>query len=205
MMIVLGLTGSIGTGKSTTAAMFRDQGIAVSDADAIVHDLYRTDAVAPIARTFPEAVQEGVVDRQVLSRLLAEKPERFRDLEAIVHPMVRERERHFVEAERARGASLVVVDVPLLFEVGARGRVDKVLVVTCDPAVQRERVLARPGMTVEKFEMIRARQVPDAEKIRQADFVIDTGLGYDAARAAVAEIISVLTAGGATEGTRDDA
>lgn len=204
-MIVLGLTGSIGTGKSTTAAMFRDAGIAVSDADAIVHDLYQTDAVQPISVKFPGAVSDGVVDRAALSRLLAAKPALFADLEAIVHPMVRERERRFVEGERTKGAALVVVDVPLLFEVGARDRVDRVLVVTCDPAIQHERVLARPGMTEEKFEMIRARQMPDAEKIRRADFVIDTGLGYHVARAAVARIIETLTAQAATEGRINDA
>ncbi|SIQ84468.1 dephospho-CoA kinase [Rhizobium sp. RU20A] len=204
-MILLGLTGSIGTGKSTTAAMFRDQGIAVSDADAIVHDLYRTDAVAPIAAAFREAVQSGIVDRSILSRLLAENPARFRDLEAIVHPMVRDRERAFVDAARRAGDALVVVDVPLLFETGARDRVNKVLVVTCAPDIQRQRVLGRPGMTPEKFEMIRARQVPDTEKISQADFVIDTGLGYDAAREAVAEIIEELTGSVGGEGKTDDA
>jgi dephospho-CoA kinase len=184
-MIVLGLTGSIGTGKSTTAAMFHDLGVPVHDADATVHDLYRTDAVAPVAERFPEALKEGVIDRKTLSATLARFPDRFAALEAIIHPLVRAREKAFLDAERDRGS-------PLLYETGGEGRVDKVVVVTCDPDIQRQRVLARPGMTEEKFQLILSRQMPDAEKRRRADFLIDTGRGLEAARKAVEEIVESL-------------
>lgn len=191
-MIVLGLTGSIGTGKSTTAAMFRDLGVPVHDADATVHDLYRSEAVAPVAERFPEALKDGAIDRQVLSAVLAEAPERFRELEAIIHPLVRARENAFLDAERRNGASLVLLDIPLLFETGGEARVDKVVVVTCDAQTQRSRVLARPGMTEEKFKLILSRQTPDAEKRRRADFLIDTGGGLEAARKQVEEIVESL-------------
>lgn len=192
-MIVLGLTGSIGTGKSTTAAMFRDLGVPVHDADATVHDLYRAEAVAPVAALFPEALEDGVIDRKALSAVLARSPERFGELEAVIHPLVRARETAFLDAERPNGAPLVLLDIPLLYETGGEKRVDKVVVVTCDPQTQRERVLARPGMTEEKFQLILSRQMPDAEKRRRADFIIDTGRGLDAAREQVEEIIARLT------------
>ena len=191
-MIVLGLTGSIGTGKSTTAAMFRDLGVPVHDADAAVHDLYRSEAVAPVAERFPEALKDGAIDRKVLSAILAEAPERFRELEAIIHPLVRARENAFLDAERRNGASLVLLDIPLLFETGGEARVDKVVVVTCDAQTQRSRVLARPGMTEEKFKLILSRQTPDKEKRRRADFLIDTGGGLEAARKQVEEIVESL-------------
>lgn len=192
-MIVLGLTGSIGTGKSTTSAMFRDLGVPVHDADATVHDLYRSEAVRPVAEKFPEALKDGVIDRPALSAALAKAPERFRELEAIIHPLVRAREIAFVEQERINGTPLVLLDIPLLFEAGGESRVDKVAVVTCDPETQRARVLARPGMTEEKFALILSRQMPDAEKRRRADFIIDTGKGLEAAREQVKEIIGKLT------------
>ena len=132
-MIVLGLTGSIGTGKSTTAAMFRDLGVPVHDADATVHDLYRNEAVAPVASRFPEALAEGVIDRKALSAVLARSPERFGELEAIIHPLVRAREAAFIDAERRKASPLVVLDIPLLYETGAEMRVDKVVVVTLQP------------------------------------------------------------------------
>lgn len=192
-MIVLGLTGSIGTGKSTTAAMFRDLGVPVHDADATVHDLYRAEAVAPVAALFPEALENGTIDRKALSAILARSPERFGELEAVIHPLVRARETAFLDAERRNGAPLVLLDIPLLYETGGEKRVDKVVVVTCDPQTQRERVLARPGMTEEKFQLILSRQMPDAEKRRRADFIIDTGRGLDAAREQLEEIIARLT------------
>jgi dephospho-CoA kinase len=192
-MIVLGLTGSIGTGKSTTAAMFRDLGVPVHDADATVHGLYRAEAVAPVAALFPEALEDGVIDRKALSAVLARSPERFGELEAVIHPLVRARETAFLDAERRNGAPLVLLDIPLLYETGGEKRVDKVVVVTCDPQTQRERVLARPGMTEEKFQLILSRQMPDAEKRRRADFIIDTGRGLGAAREQVEEIIARLT------------
>ncbi|MCT7667247.1 dephospho-CoA kinase [Shinella kummerowiae] len=195
-MIVLGLTGSIGTGKSTTAAMFQDLGVPVHDADATVHDLYRTDAVAPVAERFPEALKDGVIDRKALSAVLAQAPERFRELEAIIHPLVRAREKAFLDAQRRNGSALVLLDIPLLYETGGDKRVDKVVVVTCDPETQRQRVLARPGMTAEKFELILSRQMPDAEKRRRADFLIDTGRGLEAARKQVEEVIQAILADG---------
>lgn len=192
-MIVLGLTGSIGTGKSTTAAMFGDLGVPVHDADATVHDLYRTDAVAPVAARFPDALSGGVIDRKALSAVLAGAPERFAELEAIIHPLVRAREEAFLETARRNATPLVLLDIPLLFETGGAGRVDKVVVVTCDPEIQRQRVLGRPGMTEEKFQLILSRQMPDKEKRRRADFLIDTGRGLEAARKRVEEIVETLT------------
>ncbi|WLR92483.1 dephospho-CoA kinase [Shinella zoogloeoides] len=191
-MIVLGLTGSIGTGKSTTAAMFHDLGVPVHDADATVHDLYRREAVAPVKARFPQAVRDGAIDRKALSAILAQSPERFGELETIIHPLVRAREMAFLDAERQNGSALVLLDIPLLYETGGEARVDKVVVVTCDPETQRRRVLARPGMTEEKFALILSRQMPDAEKRRRADFVIDTGKGLEAARKQVEEVIDIL-------------
>lgn len=194
-MIVIGLTGSIGMGKSTTAEMFAQEGIPVNDADQVVHDLYHGEAVDPIAEAFPNAVRDGVVDRQELSRQLSVAPEKFKLLESIVHPLVRKREAEFLDKHKSAGAALVVLDIPLLFETGGKKRVDFVVVVSCDPQVQRQRVLARPGMTEEKLSMILARQVPDAEKRARADFVIDTGAGRETARSSVREIIATLKAG----------
>ncbi|MDX3977786.1 dephospho-CoA kinase [Shinella sp.] len=191
-MIVLGLTGSIGTGKSTTAAMFRDLGVPVHDADATVHDLYRIEAVAPVAARFPQALNDGAIDRKALSAVLAQSPERFRELEAIIHPLVRARETAFLDAERQKGSALVLLDIPLLYETGGEARVDKVVVVTCDPETQRRRVLARPGMTGEKFALILSRQMPDAEKRQRADFLIHTDGGLEAARKQVEEIVDTL-------------
>lgn len=191
-MIVIGLTGSIGMGKSTTAALFADEGVPVNDSDQVVHDLYRSDAVAPIAELFPDAVVDGVVDRAKLSETLAKNPAKFRDLEAIVHPLVRAREVSFLQKQRELGCSIVVLDIPLLFETGADARVDKVVVVTCEPEVQRQRVLSRPGMTEEKFALILSRQTPDAEKRARADYVIDTGHGIDMAREQVKTIVREL-------------
>lgn len=198
-MIVVGLTGSIGMGKSTTAKMFAEEGVPVNDSDAVVHDLYRSDAVAPIGTAFPGTIREGVVDRQELSRQLSAAPEKFQVLEAIVHPLVRQREVVFLDRHRRSETDIVVLDIPLLFEVKGEERVDVVVVVTCDPQIQRARVLARPGMTEEKLAMILSRQLPDAEKRKRADFLIDTGLGLEMARARVREIIASLRAGKTNE------
>ncbi len=198
-MIVVGLTGSIGMGKSTTAKIFAEEGVPVNDSDAVVHDLYRSDAVAPIGTAFPGTIREGVVDRQELSRQLSAAPEKFQVLEAIVHPLVRQREVMFLDRHRRSETDIVVLDIPLLFEVKGEERVDVVVVVTCDPQIQRARVLARPGMTEEKLAMIRSRQLPDAEKRKRADFLIDTGLGLEMARARVREIIASLRAGKTSE------
>ncbi|CDZ43288.1 dephospho-CoA kinase [Neorhizobium galegae] len=193
-MIVIGLTGSIGMGKSTTAKMFAEEGVPVNDADAVVHDLYRTDAVAPVGEAFPGTVKDGVIDRQELSRQLSGSPEKFPVLEAIVHPLVRRREIDFLAGHREAGTDLVLLDIPLLFEVKGEDRVDVIVVVSCDPQIQRDRVLARPGMTEEKLAMILSRQMPDADKRKRADFLIDTGLGLEAATEQVREIIASLRA-----------
>jgi dephospho-CoA kinase len=192
-MIVLGLTGSIGMGKSTTAKMFREAGVPVHDSDETVHRLYAGKAAPLIEEAFPGTVRDGAVDRAQLAAQVLGRPEAMKKLEAIIHPLVRADADAFVARHRDAGARLVVLDIPLLFETGGRGRVDKVVVVTALAEVQRERVLARPGMTEEKLAAILASQVPDAEKRRQADFIIDSSQGLEAARAEVARIIADLT------------
>ncbi|EHK58619.1 dephospho-CoA kinase [Allomesorhizobium alhagi] len=192
-MIVLGLTGSIGMGKSTTAKMFREAGVPVHDSDETVHRLYAGKAAPLIEEAFPGTVRDGAVDRAQLAAQVLGRPEAMKKLEAIIHPLVRADADAFVARHRDAGAPLVVLDIPLLFETGGRGRVDKVVVVTALAEVQRERVLARPGMTEEKLAAILASQVPDAEKRRQADFIIDSSQGLEAARAEVARIIADLT------------
>ena len=191
-MIVLGLTGSIGMGKSTTAQMFVDLGIPVNDADAVVHDLYQGEAVAPMEKAFPGVVTDGRVDRAKLSAVLAAEPSRFKELEAIIHPLVRQREQEFLQRHRTLETPIVVLDIPLLYETGGEGRVDAVVVVSADAAIQRERVLKRPGMTPEKFDLILSRQMPDAQKRAKADYIIDTGEGLDSARAQVATLVDRL-------------
>lgn len=192
-MIVLGLTGSIGMGKSTTAGMFSDFGVPVHDSDEAVHRLYRGKAARLVEAAFPGTTVDGAVDRAKLAERVLGDDEALARLEAIVHPLVRADATAFLKPHHAAGAPLAVVDIPLLFETDGRNRVDQVVVVTAEPQVQRERVLSRPGMTEEKFQKILAKQMPDAEKRRMADFVIDTGLGMEAARAQVADIIETLT------------
>lgn len=194
-MIVLALTGSIGMGKSTTAAMFRELGVPVHDADATVHELYSGKAVEKIAALFPSAVVDGAVDRARLGAVVLSDAAAMKKLEAVVHPMVRDAERQFLEEARNGGQPLVVLDIPLLFETGGEARVDGVVVVSCPPDEQRRRVLKRPGMTAEKFDAILARQVPDAEKRQKADFVVDTGKGIEAARNQVQAIVEAVRAG----------
>lgn len=194
MVFRLGLTGSIGMGKSTTAAMFRARGVPVHDADAVVHALYRGAAAGPIEDAFPGVVVEGVVDRSKLSARVVGDPAAMKRLEAIVHPLVHAAEARFLAQASAKGARLVVLDIPLLFETGGVARVDAVAVVSCLPALQRERVLSRPGMSVEKFEAILARQMPDAEKRRHAHFIIETGRGLEAARVQVDGLLRALAA-----------
>lgn len=191
-MIRAGLTGSIGMGKSTTAQMFRDEGIAVYDADATVHQLYEGEATPLIEVAFPNTTKDGKVDRAKLSEYVIGKPENMKKLESIIHPLVHEKEQAFLKEAETRGDKLVVLDIPLLFETGGKNRVDKIIVVTAPASVQRERVLARDGMTEEKFEAILARQVPDSEKREKADFVIDTSEGLEAAKERVKEIIGLL-------------
>lgn len=192
MMIRIGLTGSIGMGKSTTAKLFADAGVPVHDADAAVHDLYRGEAVPLVEAAFPGTTRDGIVDRVALGKQLSSEPTGFKRLEAIVHPLVRARERVFLEQQKTGGADLVVLDIPLLFESGSAERVDKIVVVSSDPQIQRLRVLARPDMTEEKFNLILSRQIPDAEKRARADYVVNTGDGIEAARKQVDEIIADL-------------
>jgi len=191
-MIVLGLTGSIGMGKSTTAKMFMDEGVPVHDADEAVHRLYAGVAAPLIEARFPGVAVDGVVDREKLSAAVIGKPDALRDLEKIVHPLVRADADAFLAGHREAGAPIAVLDIPLLFETGGRERVDQVVVVTASAQEQRKRVLARPGMTEEKFAAILARQVPDAQKRAQADHIIDTGQGMDAARTAVKALVASL-------------
>jgi dephospho-CoA kinase len=195
-VIVLGLTGSLGMGKSTTAQMFAEAGCRVLSADAVVHDLYRGAALAPIAAAFPGVVAAGEVDRDRLAAHLLAHPADFPRLEAIVHPLVRAAEEVFLAEARADGATIVVLDIPLLFESGAERRCDAVVVVTAPEDVQRARVLARPGMSEDKLAAILGRQMPDAEKRRRADFVIDTGQGIEPARRAVHDILAALVGAG---------
>lgn len=190
MSFILGLTGSIGMGKSATAAMFRELGIPVHDADAAVHALYAGLAAPLIEAAFPGTVVGGVVDRPALSARVLGDDAAMRQLEAIVHPLVTAQKAGFLRRWSAR--PLVVLDVPLLFETNGERRCDAVVVVSADPAVQRSRVLARPGMTPERFEAILARQVPDSEKRRRAHAVIDTGRGFEAARRQVADLVRSL-------------
>jgi dephospho-CoA kinase len=174
-MLIVGLTGSIGMGKSTVAAHFRRHGIAVCDADAEVHKLYEGAAVPLIEAAFPGTTRSGKVDRQKLAAALLADPGAFKQLEAIVHPLVFDAERRFLRAEAARGAAMSVLEIPLLLETGGEARVDVVVVCSAPPEQQRERVLRRAGMTVEKLEQILGRQMPDAEKRARADFIVETG------------------------------
>jgi dephospho-CoA kinase len=189
---VLGLTGSIGMGKSTTAAMFREAGVAVHDADATVHALYRGVAAPLIEQAFPGTAKDGVVDRKALAAALVGDPQRLAQLETIVHPLVQKAEVDFLKAALAAHTPLVVLDIPLLFETGAERRCDAVVVATVAPAIQRARVLARPGMTAAIFDMIHVKQMADAEKRARAHFLVDSGRGIAAARHQISSILRAL-------------
>jgi dephospho-CoA kinase len=191
-MIVLGLTGSIGMGKSTTAKMFADAGVPVHDSDEAVHRLYAGKAAPLVEAAFPGTTASGVVDRAKLAERVLGAADALKTLEAIVHPLVRADADAFLAKHRAAGAPLAVLDIPLLFETGGDRRVDAVVVVSAPEAVQRTRVLERPGMTIEKLESILAKQIPDAEKRRRADFVVDTSQGFEAARSQVRAILDAV-------------
>lgn len=194
-MLKLGLTGSIAAGKSTVLKAFADQGIATFSSDDAVHALYRGAAVAPVEAAFPGVVKDGEIDRAALSSRLVAAPERLKDLEAIVHPLVRAEIARFLRDAEAAGAELAVVDIPLLFERGIDWGFDKILVVAVEPAMQRARALARPGMSVEKLDAILARQLPQAEKVRRADYVIWTDGALEDTRRQVLDLIHTLRAG----------
>jgi dephospho-CoA kinase len=193
-MLVIGLTGSIGMGKSTTAALFRVFGVPVHDSDRAVHDLYRGEARDEIAAAFPAAMTRDGLDRQLLASEVLGNPQALRRLEAIIHPRVSAHRLAFVHACRQAGARIVVCDIPLLFETGADRTVDLVVVVSASAPVQKARVLARPAMTLGRFDAIMAKQIADSEKRRRAHVVIDTGRGMDAAQRQVAELLRATSA-----------
>jgi dephospho-CoA kinase len=191
-MFILGLTGSVGMGKSVTARFFAEEGVPVHDADAVVHRLYEGAAVAPIEADFPGTTADGKVDRGKLGARVIGNDAAMKRLEGIVHPLVQQDERRFLAEADKRGAEVVVLDIPLLYETGGDRRVDAVVVVSAPAEVQRERVLARPGMTEAKLEAILAKQMPDAQKRARADFVVDTSRGFDAAREQVRAILAAV-------------
>jgi dephospho-CoA kinase len=189
-MKILGLTGSIGMGKSTTAKLFAEAGVPVYDADATVHRIYQGEAVSAIEAAFPGTTSDGKVDRAKLSAKVVRDPAAIQRLEQIVHPMLRSYHQKFLDDAEQAGAPVVVMDVPLLFETGGEKRVDAVVVVTTAPEVQRERILARGTMTAEALDAIMARQLPDAEKRQRADFVVDTSHGLDPVRGRIRDILA---------------
>jgi dephospho-CoA kinase len=189
-MLILGLTGSIGMGKSTTAKLFAEAGVPVYDADATVHEVYAGEAAPAIEAAFPGTTIDGKVDRAKLSAKVLHDPAAIRQLEQIVHPMLRSYHQKFLEDAERSGAPVAVMDVPLLFETGGEKRVDAVAVVTTSPENQRERILARGTMTPEAFDSILARQLPDAEKRQRADFVVDTSHGLEPVRDQIRDILA---------------
>ena len=193
-MMIVGLTGSIGMGKSATAKMFADLGVQVFDADATVHALQAKDgpAIPAIDEAFPGVVKGGVLDRDALGKIVFADPAAKKRLEAIIHPMVGVARQRFFEEAKAGGYPFVVMDVPLLFETGGNRACDKVVVVSAPADIQRERVLQRPGMTPDKFENILSRQTPDADKRAAADYIIETDKGFDHARGMVANVVDEL-------------
>lgn len=195
-MIVIGLTGSIGMGKSTAARMLADMGVPVHDSDAAVHELLGPGGagVEPVAARFPAALdhKKKAIDRAALGRAVFDNPDERRALEALLHPLVQESQAAFIRAQKRAGRVMVALDIPLLFETEAENRVDVTIVLTAPPDIQRQRVLARPGMTAERFEKILASQMPDAEKRRRADFVVQTGAGMAHTRQALAGIVREL-------------
>jgi dephospho-CoA kinase len=194
-MFVLGLTGSIGMGKSATAAIFREAGIPVHDSDAAVHELYRGAAAPLVEAAFPGTLRDGEIDRTRLSAYVVDDPVALERLEAIVHPLVRAARAKFVAEARGAGADLIVLDIPLLFETGCENEVDAVLLVTAPEAVQKARVAARAGMTEAKLAAIIAKQMPDADKRRRADLILDTSLGHEEALRQVRELIDAIRSG----------
>ena len=193
-MIIVGLTGSIGMGKSTVAKMFAEEGAPGFDSDAAVHALYASGgaAVAPVEAAFPGVTKDGAIDREVLSKRVVGNEAAIKQLEMIVHPLVRAAQMQFLQNNRDAGTQVVILDIPLLFEGNGAKYVDKTVVVSAPAVVQRARVLARPGMSLEKFEAILARQMPDAEKRARADFVIDTGGDLEVTRSQVRGVLDAL-------------
>lgn len=195
-MHVIGLTGSIGMGKTATAALFRESGVATYDADAAVHQAYAGEAAELVEDAFPGVLRDGAVDRSRLAERIAGDSDALARLESIIHPIVRRIEAEFLARSRSRGHRLVVLDIPLLFETGGEARSDTVVAVTADALTQRRRVLARPAMTQARFDILLARQMPDREKRRRAHFVVETDHGRESARAQVAAIMRALASVG---------
>lgn len=191
-MLIVGLTGSIGMGKSTTAKMFAEAGVPVYDADATVHKIYEGEAAPAIESAFPGTTVDGKVDRARLSERVVGDPAAIRRLEGIVHPMLRAYHQRFLDEAEESGARVAVLDVPLLFETGGDARVDAVVVVTTSPEIQRERILSRDNMSPEKLKAILARQTSDAEKRKRADFVVDSSHGLEPVRAQIRDILAEL-------------
>lgn len=193
-MLLVGLTGSIGMGKSETAKMFASEGVPVYDADAAVHALYAAGggAVEPIGEAFPGVIKDGAIDREELGKRVLGAPDELKRLEKIIHPLVGISQLEFLQNAEKSGVPMVVLDIPLLFETGGETRVDVSVVVSAPADMQRARVLARPGMTIEKFESIFAKQVPDAQKRQRADFIVDSSKGLERAREDVQGIITAL-------------
>lgn len=192
-MLILGLTGSLGMGKSTTARFFAEAGVPVHDADAVVHELYDGDAAPKIEAAFPGTTVDGKVNREQLAKRVLGDKTALKRLEAIVHPLVRREEERFLAAAAASGAKVAVLDIPLLFETGGDRRCDAVVVVSASARLQRIRAFGREGMTEEKFAALLAKQMPDVEKRRRADFVVDTSKGFDSARTQVLQILNQLS------------
>jgi dephospho-CoA kinase len=190
-MFVIGLTGSIAMGKTTTARLFADEGVPVHDADAAVHKLYAGEAAGLVEAAFPGSTRNGTVDRVKLGQQIAGDPPALRRLEEIVHPLVRNAERRFLRDAELAGAKVVVLDVPLLFETGGESRVDATVVVSAPADMQRQRVLER-GVSLERLEALLARQMPDKEKRRRADFVVDSAQGVEHARTQVRQILTAV-------------
>ena len=193
-MLIIGLTGSIGMGKTTTAGFFRAAGIPVHDADAAVHRLYNGPAAATVEAAFPGTAPDGVVDRDRLAEVVLDDSRALKRLEAIVHPLVREAERAFLEAAAEAGAPMAVLEIPLLFETGGDNRCDAIVVVTARPETQRQRVLKRPGMSEDRLNALLARQTPDAEKRRRAHFLVITDYDLDFAKRQVIAVVRALAA-----------
>lgn len=191
-MKIIGLTGSIGMGKTTTANMFEQHGVPILGSDDIVHALYENEAVEPIEALFEGSTKDGKVDRIALSKHVIGNSDAFAKLEALIHPLVKLKQDEFIEIARKNGDDLVLLDIPLLFEIGAESRFDAIIVVTCDGDIQRDRVLARKNMTIEKFETILTKQMPDQEKRARADHIVDTSIGMQETDAQVMAIIKAL-------------
>ncbi len=191
-MFILALTGSIATGKSTILAMFKDEGIPTVSADEVVKDLYKKEAVKPISQVFPKSIKNGVIEKHALSSLLIAQPEKFRALEAIIHPLVQKRLQQFIKAQQKAGKILVVIEIPLLFETKNKYDFDAILVSHVDEKTQTKRALKRDSMSKEKLEMILAKQVPQKEKLKKADFTIDSSNSLQETKSQVKEIISTI-------------